>query len=102
MPSTSRCNWQKPAQFRDLPSATSVYSFSSPEKHAQVPSLGKQVPTPDLKNLPLHFVGLVALAQAEGAGEVAGEELDLLDVGNQGLVDSLLVCRSAAVDLLLL
>ena len=54
------------------------------------------------QNLPLHLVGLVALAQAEGAGEVAGEELDLLDVGDQGLVDGLLVRGSAAVDLLLL
>ena len=47
-------------------------------------------------------MGLVALAQAEGAGEVAGQELDLLDVGNQGLVDSLLVGSAGAVDLLLL
>ena len=32
--------------------------------------------------LPLHLVGLVALAQAEGAGQVAGEQVDLLDAGN--------------------
>ena len=47
-------------------------------------------------------MGLVALAQAEGAGEVAGEELDLLDVGDQGLIDGLLVRCSAGADLLLL
>lgn len=47
-------------------------------------------------------MGLVALPQAEGAGEVAGEHLNLLDVGNQSLVDSLLVSGAAAVDLLLL
>jgi hypothetical protein len=47
-------------------------------------------------------VGLVTLAQAEGAGEVAGEVIDLLDVGNEGLVDGLLVGGAAAADLLLL
>lgn len=53
-------------------------------------------------DLPLHLVGLVALAQAEGGGEVAGKELDLLDVGEQGLVDGLLVLCSGGGDLLLL
>jgi hypothetical protein len=52
--------------------------------------------------LPLHLVGLVAGPQAEGAGEVAGEEVDLLDAGDQGLVDGLLVSSTVAVDLLLL
>lgn len=47
-------------------------------------------------------MGLVALSQAEGAGEVAGEELDLLDVGDEGLVNGLLVRGAGAVDLLLL
>ena len=47
-------------------------------------------------------MGLVALAEAERGGEVAGEHVDLLDVGNQGLVDGLLVSRAAARDLLLL
>lgn len=47
-------------------------------------------------------MGLVTLSQAEGAGEVAGEHVDLLDVANQGLVDGLLVGSTAAVDLLLL
>jgi hypothetical protein len=47
-------------------------------------------------------VGLVALAEAERGGEVAGEHVDLLDVGEQRLVDSLLVGRPAARDLLLL
>lgn len=54
------------------------------------------------QNLPSHLVGLVAAPQAEGAGEVAGEHLNLLDVGNQSLVDGLLVSGAAAVDLLLL
>ena len=54
------------------------------------------------RRLPLHRVGLVALPQAEGAGEVAGEELDLLDVGDEGLVDGLLVRGAGAGDLLLL
>lgn len=45
---------------------------------------------------------LVTPAQAEGASEVAGEHIDLLDVGDQGLVDGLLVGSTAAVDLLLL
>lgn len=45
---------------------------------------------------------LVSLPQAEGAGEVAGEELDLLDAGDQGLVNSLLVGSAVAADLLLL
>lgn len=53
-------------------------------------------------HLPGHLVGLVTTSQAEGASEVAGEHVDLLDVGNQGLVDSLLVSSTAAVDLLLL
>ena len=53
-------------------------------------------------HLPSHLVGLVALSQREGAGKVAGEHLDLLDAGNQSLVDRLLVGGTAAVDLLLL
>lgn len=53
-------------------------------------------------HLPSHLVGLVTLAQGESAAEVAGEHLDLLDAGNQGLVDGLLVGGTAAVDLLLL
>lgn len=52
--------------------------------------------------LPLHLVGLVTLSQAEGAGKVAAEVLDLLDVANQRLVDGLLVGGTGAVDLLLL
>jgi hypothetical protein len=47
-------------------------------------------------------VGLVTLSQAEGACEVAGQELDILDVGDQSLVDGLLVGRTSAADLLLL
>jgi hypothetical protein len=52
--------------------------------------------------LPLHLVGLVALAEAEGGRQVAGEQVDLLDVGDQGLVNGLLVGGAAAAELLLL
>ena len=58
--------------------------------------------SPALSPLPGHLVGLVALSQAEVAGEVAGEEVDLLDVGDEGLVNSLLVGGANAGDLLLL
>lgn len=47
-------------------------------------------------------MGLVTLSQAEGASEVASQQVHLLDVGDQGLVDGLLVGSTAAVDLLLL
>lgn len=47
-------------------------------------------------------MGLVAVAQAERARQIAGEEVDFLDAGQQGLVDSLLVCYSVLADLLLL
>lgn len=47
-------------------------------------------------------MGLVTPAQAERAGEVAGEKVDLLDVGDQSLVDRLLVSSTGAVQLLLL
>lgn len=47
-------------------------------------------------------MGLVALSQAEVASEVAGEEVDLLDVGDEGLVNGLLVGGAGAGDLLLL
>lgn len=53
-------------------------------------------------NLPRHLVGLVTLPQAEGAGEVAGQQIHLLDASKQSLVDGLLVSSAAAVDLLLL
>jgi len=47
-------------------------------------------------------VGLVTLSQREGSGEVAGKELDLLDAGDKGLVDSLLVLHAVLANLLLL
>jgi len=47
-------------------------------------------------------VGLVTLAEAERGGKVAGEHVDLLDVGNESLVNGLLVSRPAAGNLLLL
>lgn len=53
-------------------------------------------------NLPLHQVRLVALAQAERRSEVARQQIHLLDVGQQSLVDGLLVSCSAAANLLLL
>lgn len=53
-------------------------------------------------DLPLHLVGLVTLAQAEGGCQVAGEVLHLLNVGQQSLVDRLLVRRSGGGNLLLL
>ena len=61
-------------------------------------------PAQDTTNaaLPLHLVGLVALAQAERTCQIAGEHVNLLDVGQESLVDSLLIRRSAAADLLLL
>ena len=117
----------KPAQFRGFTvprprpqTATanrnlSVYRFFNPwplrwnnkTSPLLIPPSPEAIPPPfpsrdGEENLPLHLVGLVALAQAERAGEVAGEELDLLDVGDQSLVDGLLVRRPAAVDLLLL
>ena len=52
--------------------------------------------------LPLHLVGLVASAQAEGAGKVACQQINLLNAGDQSLVDSLLVSSTRAVDFLLL
>lgn len=55
-----------------------------------------------LTYLPLHLVGLVTLAQAERRAEVARKELDLLDVGQQGLVDRLLVRCPGGGNLLLL
>lgn len=52
--------------------------------------------------LPSHLVGLVTLPQAERAGEVAGQQVDLLDASNQSLIDGLLVSSTAAVNLSLL
>lgn len=47
-------------------------------------------------------MGLVAVAEAEGSGEVAAKELLLLDVAEDGLVDGLLVGGTGAGNLLLL
>lgn len=52
--------------------------------------------------LPLHLVGLVAVPEAERGGEVAAEELLLLDGGEDALIDGLLVRSTGAGDLLLL
>lgn len=53
-------------------------------------------------HLPLHLVGLVAVAEAEGGGEVGAEEVLLLDSGKDGLVDGLLVAGASAGNNLLL
>lgn len=45
---------------------------------------------------------LVTVTEAEGGGEVAAEELLLLDVAENGLVDGLLVGGTGASNLLLL
>lgn len=52
--------------------------------------------------LPLHLVGLVTVAEAEGAGEVAAQELLLLDAAEDGLVDGLLVGSTGGGNNLLL
>lgn len=52
--------------------------------------------------LPLHLVGLVTVPEAEGSGEVAAQELLLLDAAEDGLVDGLLVSGTGGGNLLLL
>lgn len=52
--------------------------------------------------LPLHLMWLVALAKAERRSQIAGKVVDLLDVGQEGLVNGLLVRYPAAGHLLLL
>jgi hypothetical protein len=47
-------------------------------------------------------VGLVAVTEAEGGGEVGAEEVLLLDGGKNGLVDGLLVSSASAGNNLLL
>lgn len=47
-------------------------------------------------------MGLVTVAQAEGGGEVAAEEVLLLDGAEDGLVDGLLVGGTGAGNNLLL
>lgn len=47
-------------------------------------------------------MGLVAVSEAEAGGEVAAEELLLLDVGQENRIDGLLVTGAGAGDLLLL
>jgi len=66
--------------------------------HKPHPSL----PYSSTSDLPLHLVGLVTLAEAERGSKVAGEHVNLLDVGDQGLVDGLLVGYPGAGHLLLL
>lgn len=53
-------------------------------------------------HLPLHLVGLVAVPEAEGGGEVAAKEVLLLDACQDGLVDGLLVIGAVTGNLLLL
>lgn len=82
---------------RELPNVQMqlVKPFRNPRRQ-DLPSKPTWLP------LPLHLMGLVALAKAERGGEVAGKKVDLLDVGDQGLVDGLLVSRPTAGNLLLL
>ena len=47
-------------------------------------------------------MGLVTVAEAEAGGEVAAKEVLLLDGGQDGLVDGLLVAGTGAGNLLLL
>lgn len=54
------------------------------------------------QRLPLHLVGLVAIPEVEGSGEVATEVVLLLDAGEDVLVDGLLVASTSAGNLLLL
>lgn len=54
------------------------------------------------QRLPLHLVGLVAIPEVEGRGEVATEVVLLLDAGEDVLVDGLLVASTSAGNLLLL
>lgn len=62
----------------------------------------KHNPLCNRHNLPLHLVRLVACPEAEAGGKVAGEEMLLLDVGQKGLVDGLLVGGTSTGNLLLL
>jgi len=61
--------------------------------------LTRQNPT---VRLPPHLMGLVTLAQAKRGSEIAGEVLNLLDVGDERLIDGLLVRCPGARNLLLL
>lgn len=90
----------KPAHFGDPFRSTTRILTNTP-----VNSTPRVRPARDFvfeSNLPRHLVGLVTLPQAEGAGEVAGQQIHLLDASKQSLVDGLLVGSTAAVDLLLL
>lgn len=55
-----------------------------------------------MRHLPLHLVGLVAVPEAESAGEVAAKVVLLLHAGQDGLVDGLLVAGAGASNNLLL
>jgi hypothetical protein len=79
--------------------AVTVNPLANPSRLFVLPALPTLFPP---LPLPLHQVGLVALAEAERGGEVAGEHVDLLDVRNERLVDGLLVLRPGARDRLLL
>jgi hypothetical protein len=111
MPSTSKCNWPNQPNAKTLAvlqhrricryaPARCHHSLSFVSDCAFSPL--RVSPLLIYSRLPLHLVGLVTLSQAEGAAEVATEVLDLLDVGDQRLVDSLLVRSAGAGDLLLL
>lgn len=89
-PSTSKCKWPSHSE----PQVPRTLSFVPAAAPTTAPSTNR--------DLPLHLVGLVALAEAERGGEVACEHVNLLDVGQEGLVDGLLVRCPAGGNLLLL
>lgn len=96
-----------PREFPSFPADSRVGSLAAPFHPSLTATVEVAAPhsskaSPRAGRLPHHLVGLIALAQAEGRREVAGEELDLLDASNNSLVDGLLVCGPRAADLLLL
>lgn len=75
--------------------------LAAPRRNSSTQSLPNPRP-PRHTHLPLHFVGLVTVPEVERGGEVAAEEVLLLDGGQDGLVDGLLVAGTGAGNLLLL
>jgi len=75
--------------------------LAAPRKEIPPQSLPNPRP-PRHTRLPLHLVGLVTVPEVERGGEVAAKELLVLDGGQDGLVDGLLVAGTGAGNLLLL
>lgn len=81
-----------------------MHGFDNPS-YPPLPSIPLNIPNRRKKkvqgyfwetSLELHLVWAVALAERERRGKVAGEELLLLDGGEDSLVDCLLVGGTAA------